>query len=109
MATGNIVVKQMCSFTTASTQTVTGPGKGGWKTFQGVITSTGTGTAAVTIQASNDNANWITRGTLSVAATNATVTSSFIPSTPEAWGYWRVSASNVGTSSTFVCYMGEEQ
>ena len=65
-------------------------------TFQATA-ATGTGTAAVVIQVSNDGANWLTLGTLSLTLSGAAVTDGFAANS--AWVYTRatISGSYTGT------------
>ncbi len=47
----------------------TSGGKSGRKTFQAVVSGSGTVTATVLVQVSNDGTNWLTLGTITLSGT----------------------------------------
>lgn len=76
------------------------------KTFQASgQTSTSTGAASVLVEVSNDNANWITMGTISLTLDTATTTDGFVSSAN--WTYVRGRVSSIsGTDATVSLFMG---
>lgn len=76
------------------------------KTFQASgKTSTSTGATAVVVEVSNDNANWITMGTISLTLGTTTTTDGFVSSAN--WTYVRGRVSSIsGTGATVSLFMG---
>jgi hypothetical protein len=71
----------------------------GDKTYQAAgSVGTTTGTATVLIQGSNDAANWVTLGTISLALTTTTVSGGL--TTTDRYAYSRASATLAGTTPT---------
>jgi hypothetical protein len=83
----------LCAFPILTTATVTGAGSsfdaiGGRVTFQAVgAVSTSTGAATIAVQVSNDNANWLTLGTITLALTTTSSSDGFASDAP--WAFVR--------------------
>jgi hypothetical protein len=76
------------------------------KTFQaaGQTTAT-TGAAAVNVEVSNDNVNWIVMGTISLTLGTTTTTDGFV--TDASWSYVRGRVTSIsGTGATVSLFMG---
>lgn len=73
-------------------------------TFQATVSGTGTVTATVLIQVSNDGTNWITLGTITLSGTTS-ATDGFASSAP--WAYVRSNCTAIsGTSAALSVVMG---
>ncbi len=60
-------------------------------TFQGVVTGTGSVTATVLVEVSNDKTNWLTLGTITLSGTT-TASDGFAADAPWAWVRGNVTA-----------------
>ena len=68
-------------------------------------TTNSTGTATVFVQACNDNTNWLSVGTITLALTTSTATDGFTSAVP--WAYWRGNVNALsGTGAAVTLLMG---
>ena len=73
-------------------------------TYQATVTGTGAVTATVVIEASNDNVNFLTLGTITLSGTDSD-SDGF--SVRERWAYKRAKISAIsGTNAAVTCLMG---
>jgi hypothetical protein len=73
------------------------------KTFQATCTSSGSGSAVVLVEVSNNNVNWITMGTITVSFPTTTPTDGFVSSAN--WTYVRGRIDSI-TNATVSLFMG---
>ena len=77
------------------------------KTFQASgQTSTSTGAASVLVEVSNDNANWITMGTISLTLGTTPTTDGFVSSANWTYVRGRVASITAGVGATVSLFMG---
>lgn len=97
--------------------TVTGASPGAWnghasageKTFQAVVSGTGSVSATVVIEVSNDPTNdgWLTLGTITLPSTSTTISDGF--ASQSGWGYYRCNVTAIsGTSATVQVTVAQE-
>lgn len=99
---GNLVTNQ----TTTGTGSIAGPATAGRKTFQGTVTGSGSVSATIAINVSNDKVDWITLGTITLSGTNA-ATDGF--ATEASWGYYQANVSALsGTGASVTVVSGQE-
>lgn len=111
-AQGSLQVGTLCSGLTAtgtSPSSTSGVARAGEKTFQAVVSGTGSVSATVAIEASNDATNdgWVTLGTITLPSTSTTVTDGF--ASQSGWAYYRCNVTAIsGTSATVQVTVAQE-
>lgn len=108
---GVVTVKRLpmiSGATTTGAGSTFGPATSGEKTFQAVVTGSGSVSATVLIQVSNDvtNLGWITLGTITLTGTT-TATDGF--ATQAGWAYYRANVTAIsGTSAAVAVTVAQE-
>lgn len=109
---GSLQVGTLCSglITTGTSPAATsGVARAGEKTFQAVVSGSGSVSATVLIQASNDPVNdgWVTLGTITLPSTSTTVTDGF--SSQSGWAYYQCDVTAIsGTGATVQVTVAQE-
>ena len=99
--TGNFMANEVLPI--LANMTATGYGnainiKGLYRSYQGVVTGTGSVSATIVVEVSNDQTNWLTLGTITLSGTT-TATDGFSSAVP--WAYTRGHLSALsGTGAT---------
>lgn len=111
-AQGSLQVGTLCSgLTTTGTSPSggSGPAKAGEKTFHAVVSGSGTVSATVLVEVSNDPTNdgWVTLGTITLPSTSTTISDGF--ASQSGWAYYRCNVTAIsGTSATVQVTVAQE-